>query len=140
MASVVHCVVWVSEFAVCSSSAVAMDGSIEARPLVKNGDASMSSPLNAYSSAGEGCDTEKMKPAATTARIRSLAIITLLRSKRSSVTPASGPASIAGMARESITPLTTSPLRVVATARLKTATLLKWSPISLTTWPIHVYR
>jgi hypothetical protein len=28
--------------------------------------------------------------------------------------------------------------RVVATARLKTATLLKWSPISLTTCPIQV--
>ena len=39
------------------------------------------------------------------------------------------------MARESMMPLTTRPERVVASARLKTATLLKWSPISLTTWP-----
>ena len=50
------------------------------------------------------------------------------------------PASIAGMARESITPLTTMPDLVVASARLKTAMLLKWSPISLTTWPIQVLR
>ncbi len=63
-----------------------------------------------------------------------------LRLKRSSTTPASGPMSMAGMARDSMTPLTTSPDRVVATARLNTAMLLKWSPISLTTWPIHVYR
>ena len=44
------------------------------------------------------------------------------------------------MARDSITPLTTRPDFVVATARLKTAMLLKWSPTSLTTWPIQVYR
>ena len=81
-----------------------------------------------------------MKPAATTARIRSLAIMMRLRSKRSSTTPASGPASMAGMARESMTPLTTSPECVVASARLKTAMLLKWSPTSLTTWPIQVLR
>ena len=81
-----------------------------------------------------------MKPSAITARNRSLAIMTRLRSKRSSTTPASGPARIAGMARDSITPLTTRPLFVVASTRLKTAMLLKWSPISLTTWPIHVLR
>ena len=63
-----------------------------------------------------------------------------LRSRRSSSTPASGPASMAGMARDSITPLTTRPEWVVASARLKTATLLKWSPTSLTTWPIQVLR
>ncbi len=79
-----------------------------------------------------------MNSAATIARIRSLAIITRLRSTRSSTTPASGPANMAGMARESMMPLTTRPLRVVATARLNTAILLKWSPISLTTWPIQV--
>ena len=50
MVSVVHCVVWVSELAVCSSSLVAMDGRIEARPLVKNGEASISSALSTYSS------------------------------------------------------------------------------------------
>ncbi len=43
---VVHCVVWVSEFAVCSSSRLAMAGRIDARPLVKNGDANISSPLS----------------------------------------------------------------------------------------------
>ena len=81
-----------------------------------------------------------MKQSATTARMRSLAIITYLRFRRSSTTPAAGPMSMAGMARESMTPLTTRPDLVAATARLNTAMLLKWSPISLTTWPIHVYR
>jgi hypothetical protein len=47
---------------------------------------------------------------------------------------------MAGTARESITPLTTSPDLVAPIARLNTATLLKWSPISLTTCPIQVYR
>jgi hypothetical protein len=79
-----------------------------------------------------------MKAAATTARMASLAIMTCLRLRRSSMTPASGPANTAGMARASRTPLTTSPECVVCTARLKTATLLKWSPISLTTCPIQV--
>jgi len=32
------------------------------------------------------------------------------------------------------------PLCVAATARLNTAMLLKWSPTSLTTWPIQVNR
>ena len=63
-----------------------------------------------------------------------------LRLKRSSTTPAAGPISIAGMARASMTPLTTRPDLVVATARLKTAMLLKWSPTSLTTCPIHRFR
>jgi hypothetical protein len=35
--SVVHCVVCVSALAVCSSSLLAMAGSMDARPLVKNG-------------------------------------------------------------------------------------------------------
>ncbi len=47
------------------------------------------------------------------------------RSKRSSSTPEMGPAITAGMAREIITALTTSPDPVVSIARLKTATLLK---------------
>ncbi len=81
-----------------------------------------------------------MNPAATTARTRSLAIMILRRSIRSSRTPASGPARIAGTARASMTPLTTSPERVTASARLNTAMLLKWSPISLTTCPIQAYR
>ncbi len=46
MVSVVHRVVWVSELAVCSSSLVAMVGRIEERPLVKNGEASISSALS----------------------------------------------------------------------------------------------
>ncbi len=79
-----------------------------------------------------------MNPSATTARIRSLAIMMRLRSRRSSITPAMGPAITAGMARESMMPVTTRPERVLASARLKTAMLLKWSPISLTTWPIQV--
>ncbi len=72
--------------------------------------------------------------------MRSLAIIACLRLRRSSATPAAGPISMAGMARESITPLTTMPERVAATARLNTAMLLKWSPISLTIWPTHMKR
>ena len=48
-----------------------------------------------------------------------------LRSKRSSTTPAMGPAITAGMARASITPLTTSPEPEVSMTRLNTAMLLK---------------
>ena len=81
-----------------------------------------------------------MKRAATTARMTSLAIMMCLRLKRSRTTPAAGPMSIAGMARESMTPLTMSPECVAPTARLKTAMLLKWSPTSLTTWPIQRLR
>ncbi len=44
--SVAHCVVCVREFAVCSSSELAMVGRIAARPLVKNGDANISRPLS----------------------------------------------------------------------------------------------
>ena len=46
MVMVVHCVVWVSELAVCSSSRVVMVGRMAERPLVKNGDANISSALN----------------------------------------------------------------------------------------------
>ena len=46
MVRVVHWVVWVSELAVCSSSRVAMEGRIEARPAVKNGEAAISSALS----------------------------------------------------------------------------------------------
>ena len=45
MVTVVHCVSCVSELAVCSSSLVAMVGRIDARPLVKNGEANISTPL-----------------------------------------------------------------------------------------------
>ena len=78
-----------------------------------------------------------MNPSATTARVRSLAIMIFLRSKRSSSTPASGPMVIAGIARDSITPMTTRPEFVSFMASANTAILLKLSPISLTTWPIH---
>jgi hypothetical protein len=81
-----------------------------------------------------------MKSDAMSARIRSLAIMMRLRSRRSSMTPANGPASTAGIARAIITPLTTRPECVCATARLNTAILLKWSPASLTTCPIQVFR
>ena len=43
---VVQPVVWVSEFAVCSSYLVAMDGKMAERPLVKNGEAPISKPLS----------------------------------------------------------------------------------------------
>ena len=43
---VVHCVVCVSEFAVCSSSLLAIVGRMAARPLVKNGEANISSALS----------------------------------------------------------------------------------------------
>ena len=76
-----------------------------------------------------------MKPSAITARIISLAIITRLRSRRSSSTPAIGPAASIGTARDRNTPVTTSPGFACCIARLITAMLLKWSPTSLTTWP-----
>ena len=44
--SVVHCVVCVTEFAVWSSSRLAIVGRMADRPLVKNGEANISSPLN----------------------------------------------------------------------------------------------
>jgi hypothetical protein len=44
------------------------------------------------------------------------------------------------MARASISPPSASPEPVVRTTRLSTATLLKKSPISLTTWPSQVQR
>ncbi len=43
--SVIHPVVCVSEFAVCSSSSVAIEGRIADRPLVKNGEAMNNSAL-----------------------------------------------------------------------------------------------
>ena len=45
---------------------------------------------------------------------------------------------MAGMARARKISVIAIPLRVAATARLNTAMLLKWSPTSLTTWPIQV--
>ena len=44
--SAVHCVACVSELAVCSSSREAITGRIAVRPLVKNGEAKMSSALS----------------------------------------------------------------------------------------------
>jgi hypothetical protein len=46
MVSVVQLVVWVSELAVCNSSLLAMVGRMADRPLVKNGDANISSALS----------------------------------------------------------------------------------------------
>ena len=54
-----------------------------------------------------------------------LAIMISRRSTRSSSTPATGPASTAGTARASITPLTIRPDPVVCMTRLNTAMLLK---------------
>ncbi len=51
--------------------------------------------------------------------------MTCLRSRRSSTTPAMGPASTAGMARDSITPETTSPDPDFSITSAKTAMLLK---------------
>ena len=102
-----------------------MVGRMADRPLVKNGEANISKELNRYSRAVSLRWAQRMNPSATTARIRSLAIMTCLRFRRSSSTPAMGPASTAGMARESMTPLTTKPDFVVASARLNTAMLLK---------------
>ena len=48
MESVSHAVVCVSALAVCSSSVLAMAGRMAERPLVKNGDAKVSSPLRKY--------------------------------------------------------------------------------------------
>ena len=62
------------------------------------------------------------------------------RSKRSSATPAAGPASTAGIARASISALTAKPEPVRSITSASTATLLKWSPISLTTWPSQDQR
>ncbi len=55
MVTVVHCVSCVSELAVCNSSLVAMEGRIAARPLVKNGEANISSPLSRNSSQVRPC-------------------------------------------------------------------------------------
>jgi hypothetical protein len=81
-----------------------------------------------------------MNPSAIRNRMRSLAIMIFLRSSRSSRTLASGPAITAGIARESMIPLTTMPEPVVSMAKANTATLLKWSPNSLTTCPSHRFR
>jgi len=122
---VAHCVVWVSELAACRSLGPATAGRMAARPLLKNGEANISTALSRYSSQGSGWRTVTRKASATTARTRSLAIISRRRSRRSSSTPAMGPAATAGMARESITPLTTSPDPPACITRLSTATLLK---------------
>ena len=45
MVSVIHCVVWVREFAACSSSWLAMVGRIADLPLLKKGEANINRPL-----------------------------------------------------------------------------------------------
>jgi hypothetical protein len=86
-----------------------MRGSTAERPLVKKGEAKTSRPLKRYSS--QRCSKRKMrmKAKATMLRITSLAIMILRRSKRSSATPATGPARIAGSVRAIITPPTARP-------------------------------
>ena len=86
-----------------------MYGRIDDRPLVKNGEANIKAALNPYISAVPGRCTQRMKPSAMKERTMSLAIITRLRSRRSSSTPAMGPAASIGIARERKTPVTTSP-------------------------------
>src|SRR6185312_2628559 len=70
IARVVHCVVCVSEFAVCNSSFVAMAGRMAARPAVKNGEAAISKPLSRYSSHVLWRERVRRKRAAMTARQR----------------------------------------------------------------------
>jgi len=123
-----------------NSSLLAMVGRMADLPLVKNGEANISSALKMYSIQVLWLEIARINPRATTARIKSLTIMIRLRSNRSSTTPAKGPAMIAGIARDSMTPVTTMPECVVANARLNTAMLLKWSPTSLTTWPLQVKR
>ncbi len=78
-----------------------MVGRIDERPLVKNGDANISRALSRYSIQVSERGIARMNASATTARIRSLAIMMRLRSSRSSSTPATGPAITAGIgARE----------------------------------------
>jgi len=122
---VVHSVTWVSEFAVWMCSRPATAGRMEARPLVKNGEANIKAALKGNTSHSLPGVSAKTNSTAAAARNKSLAIMTRLRSHRSSSTPATGPASIAGTARASITALSASPEPVVCTTRLKTAMLLK---------------
>ena len=90
--SVVQPVVWVSELAVCSSSRVAIDGRIAARPAVKNGEAHHEQSAQHVEQPGVvPADGEDEQRGDDRARIRSLAIMMCLRLKRSSTTPASRP-------------------------------------------------
>lgn len=125
MLSVAHPVVCVIEFAACSSAGVVIDGRIADRPAVKNGDANASSALSRYSSHGRWSPVVRMNRIATTARKRSLAIITCRRSIRSSSTPANGDASTDGIARDRNISDTTSPEPEVSMMSASTATELK---------------
>ena len=127
-------------FAVCSSSGSATRGRMAERPLVKNGEAKVSSPLRVYSSQGRRQVSSSTCAKATTPRIMSLASITFRRSTRSSTTPATGPAITAGSTRAIITHPSEAPEPVRCKARLSTAIELKWSPISLTVWPSQSAR
>ena len=66
--NVIQDVVCVSAFAVCNCSGVAIRGRIAERPLLKNGEANMSAPLNAYSSQRWRCVRIRMNASATTKR------------------------------------------------------------------------
>ena len=135
-----HWVACVSELAACNSCSVAMAGNMAARPLVKNGDANISSPLSRNSSQVRPGGIASTKSTAIMARSKSLRIMMRLRSMRSRSTPATGPARIAHSPRESRMPATTRPEPVLASASANTATLLKWSPTSLTICPVQVKR
>ena len=111
-----------------------------ARPLVKNGEANISRPLNRKSSHVRPCGIANKNKMAMAARTKSLAIMIFLRSSRSSSTPATGPAGSTRNPRDSRIPATTRPEPVLASARLNTAMLLKLSPTSLTTCPLQVKR
>ena len=71
-----------------------------ARPLVKKGEANISSGAEQDREPGARLVNREDEAEAMTARTRSLAIMMRLRSKRSRKTPATGPASTAGMARD----------------------------------------
>ena len=116
-------------------------GRIAARPLVKNGDATISSPLSTYSSHVSCRSTVRMKQrgdhgADQVARDHdALAVQAVEHHAGQRARPAS-PEWRATASRRS----PPGPIWWCASARLKTAMLLKWSPTSLTTWPIHVLR
>ena len=141
MVTVVHCVSCVSEFAVCNSSLVAMEGRIAARPLVKNGDANISRPLSRNSSHGAALRNRQQKQDGD-GRAHQIA-----DDHDASCDPG-GPEE-----RRRLDPPASPGIRATAESRrppgrsryspareLNTAMLLKLSPISLTICPVQVKR